>query len=293
MRTTESPRQYYPDKGLHVVATPIGNLGDMSARALRTLECADVIASEDTRVTAKLLRHFGITTPQTPYHEHNAERVRPELIKRLKQGDIVALVSDAGTPLISDPGYRLVRDAVAEGILVTSVPGPSATLSALVLSALPTDRFLFAGFLPNKSAARRASLQEVADVKATLVFFEAGARLAASLSDMAAVLGRRDAAIAREMTKLHEEVRRGDLQDLADHYADSGAPKGEIVVVVGPPEQDKPLDDTALDAAIKRALNTMTVRDAAAAVAGAHGIPRRRVYARALEIADEDAGADD
>lgn len=293
MRTTESPRQYRPDKGLHVVATPIGNLGDISVRALQTLEGADVIAAEDTRVTAKLLRHFDITTPQTPYHEHNAERVRPALIKRLKQGDIVALVSDAGTPLISDPGYRLVRDAVGEGIKVTTVPGASATLSALVVSGLPTDRFLFAGFLPNKSGARRAALDDLSRVKATLVFFEAGGRLAGSLRDMVGVLGNREAAVARELTKLHEDVRRGNLEDLAAQYEESAAPKGELVIVVGPPAADAAPDDAALDIAIRKAMDTMSVRDAAAAVAGAHGVPRRRVYARALEIAGEDHGADD
>ena len=265
----------------------------MTVRALRTLEGADVIASEDTRVTAKLLRHFDIATPQTSYHEHNAERVRPELIKRLKQGEIVALVSDAGTPLISDPGYRLVRAAVAEGIAVTTAPGASAVLSALVLSALPTDRFLFGGFLPPKSAARRASLQELSAVNATLVLFEAPSRLAASLRDMADVLGDRDAAVVRELTKLHEEVVRGGLGELAARYAESGAPKGEIAVVVGPPAAAPALEGPELDDAIRRALATMSVRDAATAVAGAHGVPRRAVYARALELGADNGGADD
>lgn len=275
--------------GLHVVATPIGNAGDLSARALAVLRAADLIACEDTRVTAKLAVRYGIATPRIAYHDHNAERVRPALLDRLRRGERVALVSDAGTPLVSDPGYKLVRAAIEEGLPVTTVPGPSAPLAALVLSGLPSDRFLFAGFPAAKSGARRTELAELGAVRATLVFFESARRLADSLDDMADVLGDRPAAVARELTKLHEEVRRGRLADLALHYRAAGPPKGEIVIVVGPPEPRTEAEDAAatLDARLKAALATMSLRDASDAIAGATGLPRRQVYARALEIAGE------
>lgn len=271
-------------KGLHIVSTPIGNLGDITLRALDTLAGADAVVCEDTRVTGRLLKRFNIESPLIAYHDHNAARVRPMLIERLKRGDIVALVSDAGTPLISDPGYRLVSEAAALGIAVTAAPGASAVLAALVLAGLPTDRFLFAGFLPSKAGQRRRVLAELARVPASLIFYEAPPRIAASLADMASVLGDREAAVARELTKLHEEVRRGTLNALAAHYGDAGAPKGELVVVVAPPAKDAPPDAESVDGALRDALASLSVRDAAAAVAAETGLPRRGVYARALAI---------
>jgi 16S rRNA (cytidine1402-2'-O)-methyltransferase len=267
---------------LALVATPIGNLGDISARALETLREADLIACEDTRVTGNLLTKFEIRRPTLPYHDHNAETMRPKLIARLLQGETVALVSDAGMPLISDPGYKLVRDATAAGIAITVIPGPSAPLAALVLSGLPSDRFLFAGFLPVKDAARRQVLQELKAVPATLLFFETGPRLADSLGTCADVLGDRPAAVARELTKLHEEVRRDTLGELARHYQERGAPKGEIVVVIGPPLPDQTVFD--VDAGLETALRTMGVKEAATAVAAASGKPKREIYARALAL---------
>jgi 16S rRNA (cytidine1402-2'-O)-methyltransferase len=267
---------------LALVATPIGNLGDISARALETLREADLIACEDTRVTGNLLSKFEIRRPTLPYHDHNAETMRPKLIERLLQGETVALVSDAGMPLISDPGYKLVRKATEAGIAVTVIPGPSAPLAALVLSGLPSDRFLFAGFLPIKDGARRETLLELKSVRSTLLFFETGPRLADSLATCADVLGDRPAAVARELTKLYEEVRRDTLGALARHYEESGAPKGEIVVVIGPPLPSETAYD--VDAALETALKSMAVKEAAAAVAVASGKPRREIYARALAL---------
>jgi 16S rRNA (cytidine1402-2'-O)-methyltransferase len=267
---------------LALVATPIGNLGDIGARALETLREADLIACEDTRVTGNLLSKFEIRRPILPYHDHNAETMRPKLIARLLQGETVALCSDAGMPLISDPGYKLVRAATEAGIAVTVIPGPSAPLAALVLSGLPSDRFLFAGFLPVKDGARRETLQELKGVRTTLLFFETGPRLADSLATCADVLGERPAAVARELTKLHEEVRRDTLGALARHYAESGAPKGEIVVVIGPPLPDATVYD--VDAALESALKAMGIKEAATAVAAASGKPRREIYARALAL---------
>lgn len=273
--------------GLYVVATPIGNLRDITLRALDLLGAADLVACEDTRVSGRLLAHFGVATPRVAYHEHNAERMRPHLLERLRAGAVVALISDAGTPLVSDPGFKLVRAALAEGIPVTALPGPSSALAGLVLSGLPSDRFLFAGFLPHKTAARRTVLQEFAHLRATLVFFETGPRLADSLADMAAILGHRDAAIARELTKLYEETRRGSLEMLAAHYRETGAPRGEIVVIVGPAARGATaaLDADALDEKLSAALATMSVKEASAAVATATGQPRRLVYQRALALA--------
>jgi 16S rRNA (cytidine1402-2'-O)-methyltransferase len=269
--------------GLYVVATPIGNAADITLRALDVLARADLVACEDTRQTAKLLSLHGLKAPLAAYHEHNAARMRPVLLARLAAGEAIALVSDAGTPLVSDPGYKLVREAVEAGHRVTTLPGPSAPLAALILSGLPSDRFLFAGFLPPKSAGRRTALAELAPVPATLILFESAGRLADSLADMAAVLGPRPAAVARELTKLYEEVRRGTLGDLAAHYAESGPPKGEIVVVVGPPEPGRPAaEDADLDAALDAAMAQMSLRDAVDAVAAATGRKRREVYARAL-----------
>lgn len=269
--------------GLYIVATPIGNADDITLRALDVLRGVETIVCEDTRVTAKLMARHAIATRRLPYHEHNAERMRPELLARLKAGAAIALVSDAGTPLVSDPGYKLVREAIAAGIPVTTVPGPSAPLAALVLSGLPSDRFLFAGFLPPKEAGRRRALQEVAAVPATLIFFESGPRLAASLADMASVLGDRPVAVARELTKLFEEVRRGGLAELAAAYASEPPPRGELVVVVGPPLPAPVATADALDARLDAALARMSLKDATASVAAATGLPRRAVYARALE----------
>jgi 16S rRNA (cytidine1402-2'-O)-methyltransferase len=279
----ESARDLAP--GLYLVATPIGNLRDLTFRARDTLAAADLIACEDTRITARLLAHYGIATRLCLYHDHNAERARPVLLERLAGGARVALVSDAGTPLVSDPGYKLVREALARGIPVTTVPGPSAALSALQLSGLPSDRFLFAGFLPAKSAARRAALRELAPVPATLVFFESSARLAASLSDMAEMLGERRAAVAREITKLYEEVRRASLAELAHFYASAGPPRGEIAVVVGAPPQPEATSAERVDALLQAALAEHSPRDAAASVARQTGAPKRLVYRRAIELA--------
>jgi 16S rRNA (cytidine1402-2'-O)-methyltransferase len=272
--------------GLYLVATPIGNLGDIGLRALGTLAAADVIACEDTRVTRKLTGHYGITTPLTSYHEHNATEAGPKILARLAAGETVALVSDAGTPLISDPGYRLAREASAAGHAVTALPGASAVLAALSLSALPTDRFFFEGFLPPKQAARQKRITAVARIPATLVFFETGPRIGEALADLAQLLGTRDAAVCRELTKLHEEVRRGALETLAREYADGAETRGEFVIVVQPPAENiSQVDD--LDALLRRALDRVSVKDAVGEVATATGLPRREVYQRALELAKE------
>jgi len=279
-----------PSAGLYIVATPIGNLRDITLRALDVLRGADLIACEDTRVTARLLAAHGVATPTMPYHDHNAARVRPGLLRRLAAGETVALVSDAGTPLVSDPGYRLVREAIAAGIQVTAIPGASALLGALAVAGLPTDRFLFAGFLPPRDAARRKVLDELRTLRATLVFFESAQRLARSLRAMADVLGPRDATVARELTKRFEETRRGMLDDLADHYESTGAPKGEVVVVVGPPDAETDAhDDAAIDRMLRAALAAGSVKDAAAAVAAETGRPRKALYRRALALRDTDA----
>jgi 16S rRNA (cytidine1402-2'-O)-methyltransferase len=278
--------------GLHVVATPIGNLRDTSLRALETLAGCDLIACEDTRVTAKLLNHYGIATPLTPYHDHNAAAARPKILQRLADGAAVALASDAGTPLISDPGYRLVRAAREAGHPVTAVPGASAVLAALTVAGLPTDRFLFEGFLPAKPAARRARIAELARIPATLVLFESGPRLPGALADLAAVLGPREAAVCRELTKLHEEVRRGDLAMLARHYAEGAETRGEIVLVLAPPVAAQAGADD-VDALLTSALARVSVKEAVAEVAAVTGAPRRAVYARALALAKDRGDAAD
>jgi 16S rRNA (cytidine1402-2'-O)-methyltransferase len=258
----------------------------VTLRALDVLRDADLIACEDTRVSAKLLGRYDIRTRRVAYHDHNAERVRPMLLDRLARGERIALISDAGTPLVSDPGYKLARAALAAGVALHVAPGASAPLAALLLSGLPSDRFLFAGFLDARSAARRKDLAMLAAVPATLIFFEAPSRLAASLADMAAVLGDRPAAVARELTKLFEEVARGTLVQLSARYAEAGPPKGEIVVVVGPPLDDA-ADAATLDERLRAALRDASVRDAADTVAAALRLPRRVVYRRALELAAE------
>lgn len=273
-----------PAPGLYLVATPIGNMGDITYRAVETLRAADLVACEDTRVTGKLMTRLGLDRPLTPYHEHNADRAGPQLLAKLQAGLVVALVSDAGTPLISDPGYRLVKDCVAAGVSVTALPGPSALVTALQLSGLPTDRFLFAGFLPVKATARRQALRELAEVPATLCFYESPSRLGDSLADMAAVLGSREAAVARELTKLYEEVARGELFVLANRYADA-PPKGEVVVVVAPPGEAAQPAAAELETRLRKAVEEgASVKDAAALVSAETGHPRREVYALALRL---------
>ena len=270
--------------GLYLVATPIGNLRDITLRALDTLRTADLIACEDTRVTRKLLTAHGIAGRLTAYHDHNAAEAGPALIERVEAGDVVALVSDAGTPSISDPGFRLVREANARGVPVTVLPGASAPLAALVLSGLPADRFHFAGFPPPRQAARRTFLRTLADIDATLVLLESPRRLGASLADMNEIFGSRQAAVARELTKLHEEVVRDDLESLAVKYAAEGAPRGEIVVLIAPPAERAATSESEIDARLGEALAIMSVRDAAAFVAEATDTPRRTVYRRALAL---------
>jgi len=266
--------------GLYIVATPIGNMGDMTTRAVEILGAADVVACEDTRVTAKLLRHHGLTTRLERYDEHSAPRARPKLLARLDAGEVVALVSDAGTPLISDPGYKLVREAVELGHAVMPAPGASSVMAALSVAGLPTDRFMFAGFLAPKQGKRRAALTELAKIDATLVLLESPKRLAAALADMALVLGPRPAAVARELTKLYEEVRRGTLDDLARTYAEEDTPRGEIVIVIAPADGAPAQVD--LEALLLVALEGHSVKEATALVTAQTGLPRKTVYAQAL-----------
>jgi 16S rRNA (cytidine1402-2'-O)-methyltransferase len=280
-----SAQEQSRSSGLIIVPTPIGNLADISLRALEVLASVDAILCEDTRVSAKLLLRHGIHRRLIAYHEHNAERMRPKVLQRLRRGESLALVSDAGTPLVSDPGFKLVRAALAENIRVTALPGPCAALTALVISGLPTNRFFFAGFLSAKAAQRRSELSELSAIPAPLIFFEAAQRLPAALDDMAEILGPRPAAVARELTKLFEEVRRAELGELAAHYAAAGPPRGEVVVVVGPPARLARSADADLDAAIGEALSKLRLRDAVDAVAATTGMPRRKIYARALQLA--------
>jgi 16S rRNA (cytidine1402-2'-O)-methyltransferase len=275
--------------GLYVTATPIGHARDITLRALDVLKGCDVIAAEDTRVTAKLLAIHGISKPLLAYNDHNAARERPRLIARLQGDARIALVSDAGTPLVSDPGYKLVRAAIEQGIHVEAIPGASALLTALVLAGLPTDRFLFAGFLPAKPGERRTVLEELKSVPASLVFFESPRRIAECLADMTDVLGDRAAAVGRELTKLHEDVRRGNLASLAKSYTGEEAPKGEVTIVVGPAPAAAP-DFALIDSLLGQALAFMPVRAAADLVAEATHAPRRAVYDRALELKKSDDG---
>jgi 16S rRNA (cytidine1402-2'-O)-methyltransferase len=270
------------EPGLYIVAGPIGNLGDLTPRGAEVLRLADVVAVEDTRVSARLLRHAGSDRPMLPYHDHSADHVRIRLIERMAS-ESVALLSDAGTPLISDPGYKLVRDARAAGRKITTLPGPSAAIAALTLSGLPTDRFLFMGFLPNKAKARGDTLDEVAALRATLVFYESGPRLSESLSAMAAHLGDRDAAVSREITKAYEETATGTLSELSARYADA-PPKGEIVVIVGPPGEAPPASAEDADAALLEAMARLPVSKAAGEVAKKLGLDRRTLYDRAMEL---------
>ena len=269
---------------MHLVATPIGNLGDITLRALWVLRHADRILCEDTRVTARLLARYEIATPLAPYHDHNADRVRPAIIDALRRGERLALVSDAGTPLISDPGFKLVREAREAGLPVTAAPGASAALTALILSGLPPDRFLFAGFLPPRSAARRRALAAWPTLAATLIFYEGPSRLAAALADMADILGDRDAAVGRELTKRHEGMRRGRLAELAEYYHATGAPRGEAVIVVAPPRAAELSDRDGLDARLRTLLADHSLRDAVARLAVETGLGRRELYERALAL---------
>jgi 16S rRNA (cytidine1402-2'-O)-methyltransferase len=276
--------------GLHLVATPIGNLGDITIRALQTLAGVDLVACEDTRITRRLTERYGIAVELTPYHEHNAATARPRLLERLAQGGSVALVSDAGTPLISDPGFKLVREACAAGHAVIAVPGPSSVLAALSVAALPTDRFFFEGFLPPKETARRARLGELARIDATLVMFESGNRVQETLRELAEIMGAREAAICRELTKLHEEVTRATLAELATR-ADRLETRGEFVLVIGPPAADaQTMTAEALDDLLLRALDHHSVKDAVAHAVELSGRPRREVYARALELSRPQRG---
>ena len=272
------------EPALYLVATPIGNLGDITLRALETLAAADVVAAEDTRVTRVLLDRFAIAARPYAYHEHNADEVGPKLIAALAQGKSVALVSDAGTPLVSDPGYRLVRETVAAGYKIVPIPGPSSTITALSTSGLPSDSFYFAGFLPQKEKARRDRLEEVKSIPGTLIFFESPHRLPSSLADMAAVLGGRDASVCRELTKNFEEFRRGPLPELAAHYADNDSVKGEIVVCVAPPGAAEAPEGQALDDLLKLLLEEMTVSRAAAEAARQTGLPKKDLYQRLLDL---------
>jgi 16S rRNA (cytidine1402-2'-O)-methyltransferase len=279
--------------GLHLVATPIGNLGDITLRALQTLAGVDVIACEDTRITRRLTERYGISAELIPYHEHNAATARPKILQKLAQGAAIALVSDAGTPLISDPGFKLVREACAAGHAVTALPGPSSVLTALSVAALPTDRFFFEGFLPAKETARRARLSELARIDATLVLFESGNRVQATLADLAGIMGAREAAICRELTKLHEEVTRGALSALAAQ-AETLETRGEFVLVIGPPAADaQTLTEEALDNLLREQLERHSVKDAVAHAVELSGRPRREIYARALELAKEKSGDGD
>lgn len=285
--TLTAPR---PAPGLYLVATPIGNLGDITLRALETLAGVDVIACEDTRITRRLTERYGISAQLTPYHEHNAAAARPRILEQLAQGASIALVSDAGTPLISDPGFKLVREVCAAGFAVTALPGPSSVLAALSVAALPTDRFFFEGFLPPKAAARRARLAELARLDATLVLFESGSRIQDTLADLAATMGTRDAAICREMTKLHEEISRGTASELAQS-ADKLETRGEFVVVIAPADKgSQVMTGEQVDDLLRDRLARDSVKDAVAHAVEVSGRPRREIYARALELSKEKHG---
>jgi 16S rRNA (cytidine1402-2'-O)-methyltransferase len=276
-----------PVPGLHLVATPIGNLGDITLRALETLAGVDIIACEDTRITRRLTERYAISALLKPYHEHNAALARPKILEKLNQGASIALVSDAGTPLISDPGFKLVREVCAAGHQVIALPGPSSVLAALAVAALPTDRFFFEGFLPSKQTARRARLAELARIDATLVMFESGNRVQDTLADLADIMGTRDAAICREMTKMHEEIKRGPVAELA-RTANSLETRGEFVLVIGPAAAGaQVMTENDLDNLLLSSLQRDSVKDAVAHAVELSGRPRREIYARALELAKE------
>ncbi|MEO0551061.1 MAG: 16S rRNA (cytidine(1402)-2'-O)-methyltransferase [Pseudomonadota bacterium] len=272
------------DTGLYIVSTPIGNLRDITLRAIDTLQAADEVLAEDTRVARKLFDTYNIRSKVSPYHDHNGAQRRPELLEKLKDGAAIALISDAGTPLVSDPGWKLVHAVLEEGMKVIPIPGASALLAGLVASGVASDRFMFCGFLPAKSGARQKEARALAGVEASLVFYESGPRLAASLQDLADIMGaQREAAVARELTKLFEETRRGTLSELAAHYQEAGAPKGEIVLLIGPPIAEE-ITPERLDAALYAALQSGSVKAASAEVAELLGIPKREAYQRALQL---------
>lgn len=274
------------DPGLYIVATPIGNLRDITLRAIDTLRAADEILAEDTRVARRLMDAHDIRAKVTPYHDHNGAKRRPEVLQKLSEGAVIAQISDAGTPMVSDPGWKLAREALEAGHRVIPLPGASALLAGLVASGLASDRFMFCGFLPPKSGARQKAFKELAAVPATLVFYESGPRLSDCLQDAAETLGaEREAAVFRELTKLFEETRRGSLQSLADHYAENGPPKGEIVVLIGPPIKTQ-ADKETIDSALRQALETQSVKQAAAEIADMFALPKRQVYQRALALKD-------
>jgi 16S rRNA (cytidine1402-2'-O)-methyltransferase len=275
--------------GLHVVATPIGNLGDITIRALATLAAAETVLCEDTRTSGKLMERFAIRTKLSPYHEHNAQKVRPQILERLKQGATIALISDAGMPLVSDPGYRLVKEAVELGIPITCAPGPSAVLTGLALSGLPTDRFLFAGFVPQKQGERLRLLAEFAKLKATLIFFESPHRIIETLHDVAAALPGRSVAVTRELTKLHEEALRGAAAEIAAQLQARPAVKGEITMLIGPPGEEEAVSEETLDRAIAEALAAMPASKAASDVAKRFNLNRADVYQRILARKGGDA----
>lgn len=282
---TDAARGSKPRPGLYVVGTPIGNARDITLRALDTLRGADLIACEDTRVSRPFLQSFGVAARLLACHDHNEAEAARDIIAALEEGKVVALISDAGMPLVSDPGHRVVRAAIDAGHPVTVVPGPSAPLAALALSGLPSDRFLFAGFLPAKATERRRAISSLASIDATLLLFEAPHRLVDSLEDLAALLGPRPAAVTRELTKRFEEARRARLDALAAQYRAEGPPRGEIVIVVGPPDANAAaVSDGDIDAALRTVMTNASVKEAAAEVAARFGRPRREVYARALEL---------
>src|SRR4051794_13205932 len=286
-RPIEPPRL---NAGLHLVATPIGNLRDITLRALETLAAADLIACEDTRVTRRLLDHYGISTPLTPYHEHNAAAARPKLMARLRDGEAIALVSDAGTPLVSDPGFKLVREAREAGHPVQAAPGPSAALTALISSGLPTDRFFFEGFLPAKAGQRKSRIAELVHIPGTLILYESGSRVDQTLAALAEGLGDRQAAVCRELTKLHEEVRRGNLAALARQYAEGAESRGEFTIVIEPAPEGKAVDADAVDAMLRSALRQGSAKDAVSDVGAATGGPRREIYQRVLNLGGQGEG---
>jgi 16S rRNA (cytidine1402-2'-O)-methyltransferase len=270
--------------GLYVVSTPIGNMGDITLRALEVLKLANKIACEDTRVTKKILSRYGINNSLTSYHDYNADNVRPALIEEIRKGLAVALVSDAGTPAISDPGYKLIRECIEAELFVTMVPGPSAALSALVLSGLPTDRFLFLGYLPPKSAQRKRVLNEISTISATIIFYESAGRLVKSLKDMVQILGDRRAAVLREMTKLHEEVYRSSLEELTDYYSERTKILGEIVIVVGPAQPVEILTDREIKKILEQRLKSLSLKDAVFEVASITKQPRKKIYKIAIKL---------
>jgi len=272
--------------GLYLVATPIGNLRDITFRALDTLSSVDLIICEDTRITGKLLRAYGFKKPMQIYNDHSSDETREYILQCTAKGQAIAVLSDAGTPLVSDPGYKLVRGAIEMGVYVTSIPGPSAALSGIQLSGLPTNQFSFLGFLPPKSAARISALGAWTETPGSLIIYETGPRLAASLADMRQVLGEREVAVTRELTKMFEEVKRGSVSELVEHYEQNGAPKGEIVVVVAP-RIEAEISSDSLENQIKKALETLSVRDAAEMVSKATGKPKRAIYTLALKLASK------